>query len=109
VCADVILSHQNYLASDDGSDFSRRRRISTRSWTSSSIYALAGMGFNVTPFYLFAVVIKGRTLDARLHDRQHMDVPICIFTRNHLHRHDADVQSSAGTSPHFSFLDVLLR
>jgi len=67
------------------------------------------MGFNVTPFYLFAVVIKGRTLDARLHNSQRMDLPMYIFTRNHLHRHDADVQSSAGTSPHFSFLDGLLR
>ena len=73
------------------------------------MYALAGMGFNVTPIHLLAVVLKGRTLGARLHNRQLMDLPVYIFTRNHLHRRDADVQRRAGTSPHVSFPDALLR
>jgi len=74
-----------FPSSDDGSDPSCRRRISTRSWTSSGICALAGMGFNVTPIHLL-VVLKGRTLDARLHSCQLMDLPMYIFTRNHLHQ-----------------------
>jgi len=67
------------------------------------------MGFNVTPIHLLVVVQKGRPLDARLHNRQRMALPMYIFTRNHLHRHDADVQSSARASPHVSFPDALLR
>jgi len=63
--------------------------------------------FDVTPILLLAVVIKGKPLDARLHNLQRVDLPMCIFTRNHLRRRDADFQRSAGTSPHISFPDAL--
>ena len=67
------------------------------------------MGFNVTQIHLLAVMLKGHPLDASQHNRQRMDLPMYIFTGNHLHRRDADVQRSAGTSPEVSFLDAVLR
>lgn len=62
--AQTILWHQELLAWDNGSDFSRRRRIGAVSLTRNGVRALADMGCNMTPIYLVVVVLTGRLLCA---------------------------------------------